>query len=177
MVIWLMIREGNTMHNRVLAVAFLAAFTVAAAAQSAPERQRSPESRTWPYTRRMRGHEHYYTVIVARRSCPTGERAGVRYALSPTQYIEVLPLPPARSQPARSHGVEHGERRGLRKYLAAKDGPCRRTSSGARMAAAGLRCSIRKQQGRVCRAAEAREAGGCAERDRPPYHPRRIPGA
>jgi catechol 2,3-dioxygenase-like lactoylglutathione lyase family enzyme len=123
MVIWLMIREGNTMHNRVLAVAFLAAFTVAAAAQSAPERPKiTGISHLAVYTSDAAATEHYYTVIVGAAKLPDPENAqGVRYALSPTQYIEVLPLPPGAGVNRLDHTAWNTESaEGLRKYLAAK---------------------------------------------------------
>ena len=120
MVIWLMIREGNTMHNRVLAVAFLAAFTVAAAAQSAPERPKiTGISHLAVYTSDAAATEHYYTVIVGAAKLPDPENAqGVRYALSPTQYIEVLPLPPGAGVNRLDHTAWNTESaEGLRKYL------------------------------------------------------------
>ena len=76
------------------------------------------------YTSDPAATEHYYTVVVGAVKLMDYENPqGVRYALSPTQYIEVLPLPAgAISSVVRLDHVawitESAE--GMRKYLAAK---------------------------------------------------------
>src|SRR5580658_4854494 len=92
------------MQSRFLAAApltalfsvLLAVFAVAAApAQSAPARpQITGISHLAVYASDPAATEHYYTAIVGAVKLPDPENPqGVRYALSPTQFVEVLPLP------------------------------------------------------------------------------------
>ena len=107
----------------ILAV-ILAAFSVTAAApQNAPARPKiTGVSHIALYSSDPAATERYYTTVVGavKLSDPESEQ-GVRFALSPTQYIEVLPLP-AKAGIARLEHIafitESAE--GMRKYLAAK---------------------------------------------------------
>ncbi len=107
-----------------LLIAFVAAFAVtAAAAQNAPLRPKiTGISHIAVYTSDPSATEHYYTVVVGAAKLPDPENPqGVRYAVSPTQFIEVLPLPSGASVNRLDHtawNTESAER--MRKYLAAK---------------------------------------------------------
>src|SRR5579862_1520234 len=67
----------------------------AAVAQSTPARPKiTGISHLAVYTSDPAATEHYYTVTIGAVKQPDPENPkGVRYALSPTQFIEVLPLP------------------------------------------------------------------------------------
>ena len=112
------------MHPRVLSVAFVAALVfTAAAAQTAPARPKiTGLSHLAVYTSDPAAAERYYTTVVGAVKLPDPENSkGVRYAVSPTQFVEVLPLPPAAGINRLDHTAwitESAE--GLRKYLAAK---------------------------------------------------------
>jgi catechol 2,3-dioxygenase-like lactoylglutathione lyase family enzyme len=112
------------MQSRVLAAAFLAVFTLSATAQQRPKI--TGISHLAVYTSDPAATDHYYTAIVGAAKLPDPENPqGVRYALSATQFIEVLPLPagagPSSSIVRLDHtawNVESAE--GMRRYLAAK---------------------------------------------------------
>lgn len=102
-------------------IAFSALTTVAA--QSVPPRPKiTGISHIAVYTSDPAATEHYYTAVVGavKLSDPENEQ-GVRYALSETQYIEVLPLPANAGVVRLDHvawTTENAE--GMRRYLAAK---------------------------------------------------------
>lgn len=109
------------MHSRFQAAAFLIALTVAAAAQTAAPRPRiTGISHLAVYTSNAAATEHYYKDIIGAARLPDPENpAGVRYALSATQFVEVLPLPPGSGVNRLDHtawNVSSAE--GMRKYLA-----------------------------------------------------------
>jgi len=113
------------MQTRFLVAAAAAACTVAAvaAAQTAPPRPKiTGISHLAVYTSDAAATEHYYTVDVGAIKLPDPENPqGVRYALSATQFIEVLPLPASAGVSRLDHtawNVDSAEK--MRKYLAAK---------------------------------------------------------
>jgi catechol 2,3-dioxygenase-like lactoylglutathione lyase family enzyme len=110
------------MHPRLLATALLAAFTLAAAAQSTTPRPKiTGVSHLAVYTSDAAAADHYYRQIVGAAKLPDPENPhGVRYAVSSTQFIEVLPLPPGSGINRLDHTAwitESAE--GMRQYLAA----------------------------------------------------------
>jgi catechol 2,3-dioxygenase-like lactoylglutathione lyase family enzyme len=116
------------MQTRLFVVALAAASLVtAAAAQYGPK----PEpvrpkitgiSHLAVYTSDAAATEHFYTVSVGAVKLPDPENPqGVRYALSATQFIEVLPLPAGAGVNRLDHiGLNTENAEGMRKYLAAK---------------------------------------------------------
>jgi len=87
------------MQFRLLAAASLTAFTFAAAAQMPDKPIARPRitgiSHIAVYTSNPAATEHYYREILgAAKLADPEDPKGVRYALSATQFIEVLPLPP-----------------------------------------------------------------------------------
>jgi len=110
------------MHTRTLAVFFLAVSAVTAAAQSAPARPKiTGISHLAVYTSDAAATEHFYTAVVGAAKLPDPENPqGVRYALSATQFVEVLPLPSNAGINRLDHiafNTESAE--DLRQYLAA----------------------------------------------------------
>ena len=112
------------MKPKFLSVALVAAFTLTTAAQTTPPRPKILGiSHIAVYTSDAAATDHYYREIVGAAKLPDPENPkGIRYALSATQYIEVLPLPPG----AGINRLDHTawvttSAEGLRKYLAAKD--------------------------------------------------------
>jgi catechol 2,3-dioxygenase-like lactoylglutathione lyase family enzyme len=111
------------MDWKLSAVLFASTLTLAAAAQTAPAR---PEitgiSHLAVYTSNPAATEHYYREIIgAAKQADPENPAGVRYALSATQFVEVLPLPADAGINRLDHtawNVTSAE--GMRKYLAAK---------------------------------------------------------
>jgi catechol 2,3-dioxygenase-like lactoylglutathione lyase family enzyme len=86
------------MNCKFLAAASLAVFTVTAAAQWADKPVTRPRitgiSHLAVYTSDPAATDHYYREIIGAAKLPDPENPkGVKYALSATQYIEVLPLP------------------------------------------------------------------------------------
>jgi len=86
------------MNLRFLAAASLVVFTVSAAAQWADKPVTRPRitgiSHIAVYASDPAATDHYYTEIIGALKLPDPENPkGVKYALSATQYIEVLPLP------------------------------------------------------------------------------------
>jgi catechol 2,3-dioxygenase-like lactoylglutathione lyase family enzyme len=108
------------MQSRTLAVALLATLAVAASAQERPKI--TGISHLAVYTSDPAATERYYTVIVGAARLPDPENPqGVRYALSATQFVEVLPLPSGAGINRLDHiawNVVSAE--GMRRYLAAK---------------------------------------------------------
>jgi catechol 2,3-dioxygenase-like lactoylglutathione lyase family enzyme len=112
------------MHARFLTVAFLATFTLTAAAQAAPPRPKiTSVSHLAVYTSDAAATNHYYVDVVGAAKLPDPENPkGVRYALSATQYIEVLPLQAGVGVSRLDHTAwVTDSAEGMRKYLAAKD--------------------------------------------------------
>jgi len=111
------------MQIKLPAFALVALFGVtAAAAQTAPPRPKIIGiSHLAVYTSDAAATEHYYTVIVGAAKLPDPENSkGVRYALSPTQFIEVLPLPEGAGINRLDHTAWKTESaEGMRKYLGA----------------------------------------------------------
>src|SRR6266702_3147568 len=92
-------------------------------AQSAPARPKiTCISHLAVYTSNPAATEHYYTVTVgAVKQADPENPKGVRYALSGTQFIEVLPLPADAGINRMDHaGLNTVDAEGMRKYLAAK---------------------------------------------------------
>ena len=111
------------MHSRFFAAAFLSAFSLAAAAQTVPPRPKiTGISHLAVYTSNPAATDHYYREIVGAAKLPDPENpAGVRYAISATQFVDVLPLPPGAGIDRLDHSawnVTNAE--GMRTYLAAK---------------------------------------------------------
>ena len=92
-------------------------------AQTAPERPRiTGISHLAVYTSDPAATEHYYTDIIgaAKERDPENPQ-GVRYALSSTQFIEVLPLPPGAGINRLDHTAWNtADVEAMRRYLAAK---------------------------------------------------------
>ncbi len=94
-----------------------------AVAQSTPARPRiTGISHLAVYTSNPAATEHYYTVSIGAQKQPDPENPkGVRYVLSSTQYIEVLPLPADAGVNRMDHAAFNtADAEGLRKYLAGK---------------------------------------------------------
>ena len=86
------------MQFRLLAAASLAAFTFAAAAQMPDKPITRPRitgiSHIAVYTSNPAATDHYYREILgAAKLADPEDPKGVRYAVSATQFVEVLPLP------------------------------------------------------------------------------------
>ncbi|MGA2753854.1 MAG: VOC family protein [Terracidiphilus sp.] len=116
------------MQNRFFIVAlvaavFMTAVAATAAAQKTPVRPKiTGISHLAVYTSDAAATEHFYTVSVGAVKEADPENAqGVRYALSATQFIEVLPLPEGAGINRLDHAAFNTESaEGMRKYLAAK---------------------------------------------------------
>jgi catechol 2,3-dioxygenase-like lactoylglutathione lyase family enzyme len=111
------------MQLRTLAAAFLVALTAVASAQKTPPRPRiTGISHLAVYTSDAAATDHYYTVDLGAAKLPDPENPqGVRYAFSPTQFIEVLPLPGGSGINRLDHTAWNTESaEGMRRYLAAK---------------------------------------------------------
>jgi catechol 2,3-dioxygenase-like lactoylglutathione lyase family enzyme len=114
------------MHSRVIAAAFLLAFTAVASAQMPDRPLTRPKitgiSHLAVYTSDPAATEHFYRAVVgaAKLSDPENPK-GVRYALSATQFIEVLPLPADAGINRLDHiAWKTEDAEGLRRYLSAK---------------------------------------------------------
>jgi catechol 2,3-dioxygenase-like lactoylglutathione lyase family enzyme len=111
---------------RVLAAAFLLAFPVVAAAQLPDPPITRPKitgvSHLAVYTSNAVAAGRFYREVVGAVELPDPENPkGARYALSATQFIEVLPLPAGAGINRLDHvayNIENAE--GLRKFLASK---------------------------------------------------------
>jgi catechol 2,3-dioxygenase-like lactoylglutathione lyase family enzyme len=111
------------MRMNVLVPALLIAVAGAAVAQSAPPRPKiTGISHLAVYTSNPAATDHYYTVTVGAVKMADPENPqGVKYAVSGTQYIEVLPLPPNAGINRMDHAAFNTDNaEGMRKYLAAK---------------------------------------------------------
>ena len=98
-------------------------FAGAASAQSTAARPKiTGVSHLAVYTSNPAATEHYYTVTIgAVKQADPENPKGVRYALSPTQFIEVLPLPADAGVNRMDHAAFNtSDAEGMRKYLAAK---------------------------------------------------------
>jgi catechol 2,3-dioxygenase-like lactoylglutathione lyase family enzyme len=115
--------EGKPMPNRILAALLPAALAAAALGQSAPQRPAiTGISHLAVYASDAAAAEHYFTAVVGAVKLPDPENPqGVRYALSATQFIEVLPLPAGAGINRLDHSAWNTvSAEGMRKYLAAK---------------------------------------------------------
>ena len=116
------------MQNRfffvaLVAAVFLTAVAATAAAQKTPVRPKiTGISHLAVYTSDATATEHFYTVNVgAVKEADPENPKGVRYALSATQFVEVLPLPEGAGINRLDHvGLNTESAEGMRKYLAAK---------------------------------------------------------
>jgi catechol 2,3-dioxygenase-like lactoylglutathione lyase family enzyme len=97
--------------------------TVCALSQNAPARPRiTGVSHLAVYTSNPAATERYYTFTVGAVKMADPENPkGVKYALSSTQYVEVLPLPANAGVNRMDHAAFNTDSaEGMRKYLAAK---------------------------------------------------------
>lgn len=111
------------MRSGIPLAAFATALTLGAAAQPAPPRPAiTGISHLAVYASDPAASDHYYRDIVGTAKLPDPENPrGVRYALNPTQFIEVLPLPHDAGIRRLDHTAWNTESaEGMRKYLAAK---------------------------------------------------------
>jgi catechol 2,3-dioxygenase-like lactoylglutathione lyase family enzyme len=114
------------MNSRVLAAAFLLTLTVSAVAQLPDPPITRPKitgiSHLAVYTSDAAATDHYYRDVIGAARLPDPENPqGVRYAFNPTQFVEVLPLPPGAGINRLDHTAYNTDNaEGLRKYLAAK---------------------------------------------------------
>ncbi len=108
---------------RVAAFVFVFTVVAVAAAQSTPDRPKiTGISHLAVYTSDPAATEHYYTVdIGAVKEADPENAKGVRYMLSGTQFVEVLPLPANAGIDRMDHAAFNTvDAEGMRKYLAAK---------------------------------------------------------
>jgi len=106
-----------------LLLAWISLTGIAASAQSTPARPKiTGVSHLAVYTSDPAATEHYYTVAIgAVKQADPENPAAVRYVLSPTQYIEVLPLPGGSGINRMDHAaLNTADAEAMRKYLAAK---------------------------------------------------------
>ena len=116
------------MQNRFFLAALVAgslmtAVAATAAAQNAPARPKiTGISHLAVYTSDATATEHFFTVSVGAVKATDPENPqGVRYMLSPTQFVEVLPLPAGTGINRMDHVALNTESaEGMRKYLAAR---------------------------------------------------------
>jgi len=111
------------MQTRFLSVALFAALTAAAVAQTAPPRPKiTGVSHIAIYTSNPAATAHYFTFVVGAVKEPDPENPqGVRYAVSSTQFIEVLPLPAGQGINRLDHiAWKTTNAEEMRRYLAAK---------------------------------------------------------
>ena len=113
------------MPTRLLVLALIAAALGpnGAAAQTAPPRPKiTGVSHIAVYAADPATAEHYYTTVVGAVKLRDPENPqGARYAISATQFIEVLPLPAGAGIDRLDHTAWNTESaEGMRKYLAAK---------------------------------------------------------
>ena len=108
------------MRYRFLLALLMLFFATAALAQSGPARPRiTGISHLAVYASDPAATEHYYTVTSGAVKQPDPENPkGVRYAVSPTQFIEVLPLPADAGVNRMDHAAFNTEdAEGLRNFL------------------------------------------------------------
>ncbi len=111
------------MNSRFFAAAAFAAFAVTAFAQNGPVRPKiTGVSHLAVYTTDAAGAEHFYKDTLGAAKLPDPENPkGVRYAFTPTQFVEVLPLPEGKGISRLDHAAWRTDNaEGMRKYLAAK---------------------------------------------------------
>jgi catechol 2,3-dioxygenase-like lactoylglutathione lyase family enzyme len=114
------------MQPRFLAAAFLAAFTVAAAAQMPDPPIMRPKitgfSHLAVYTSNAVATDRFYREAIGAAKLPDPEnKLGVRYAINATQFIEVLPLPAGAGINRLDHiAFNTTDAEGMRKYLSVK---------------------------------------------------------
>ncbi len=114
------------MSSRFFAAVFLAAITVSAAAQMPDKPLTRPRitgiSHIAVYTSNPAATDSYYREVVGAVRQPDPENPkGVRYALSATQFIEVLPLPPDAGINRLDHiAWKTDDAETLRRYLGSK---------------------------------------------------------
>jgi catechol 2,3-dioxygenase-like lactoylglutathione lyase family enzyme len=114
------------MPSKFLVAASLVAFTVTAAAQMPDKPLTRPKitgiSHLAVYTSNPAVADRFYREVVGAVKLPDPENSkGVRYALSATQFIEVLPLPPDAGINRLDHTAWNTEdAETLRRYLGAK---------------------------------------------------------
>lgn len=111
------------MHLKFLIPAVFVAATLSAAAQSTPARPKiTGISHLAVYTSDAAATDRFYRETVGAAKLPDPENPkGVKYALSATQYVEVLPLPANAGINRLDHTAWNTvDAEGLRKYLAAK---------------------------------------------------------
>jgi catechol 2,3-dioxygenase-like lactoylglutathione lyase family enzyme len=111
------------MNRSFLLVLVLLLASAGLSAQSVPERPRiTGISHLAVYTSNPAATEHYYTVTIGavKRTDPENPK-GVRYMLSGTQFVEVLPLPADAGVNRMDHAaLNTSDAEGMRKFLAAK---------------------------------------------------------
>lgn len=111
------------MHSKFFAFAGMAALGVATVGLNAQERPKiTGVSHLAVYTSDAAATEHYYRVVLgaAKQTDPENPQ-GVKYALSATQFIEVLPLPANAGINRMDHAAFNTENaEGMRKFLATK---------------------------------------------------------
>jgi catechol 2,3-dioxygenase-like lactoylglutathione lyase family enzyme len=110
------------MYPKFFAAACVAAFALSVVAQSPKRPAIMGISHLAVYTSNPAATEHYYKDIIgaAKMADPENPK-GVKYALSATQFIEVLPLPAGAVIKRLDHTAWNTENaEGMRKYLAAK---------------------------------------------------------
>jgi len=111
------------MYQKLFAAAGLVAFGFSALVLNAQERPKiTGVSHLAVYTSDAAATDHYYReVIGALKEADPENPAGVKYAFSATQYVEVLPLPANAGVNRMDHaGLNTSDADGMRKYLAAK---------------------------------------------------------
>jgi catechol 2,3-dioxygenase-like lactoylglutathione lyase family enzyme len=130
------------MHWKFIAAASLAAFIVTAAAQMPDKPLARPKitgiSHLAVYTSDPAATDHFYREIVGAAKLPDPENPkGIRYALSATQFIEVLPLPEGAGINRLDHTAWNtDDAESLRRYLGGKSwkvpGQVERGADGSR---------------------------------------------
>ena len=111
------------MQSKYFAIAVLAGFALSATAETTPARPKiTGISHLSVYTSDPAATEHYYREIIgAAKMADPEDSKGVRYGISATQFVEVLPLPPNSGINRMDHAAFNTESAdGMRKYLAAK---------------------------------------------------------
>ncbi len=111
------------MRSTLLTTVLLVVSAAVVAAQSSPARPKiTGISHLAVYTSNPSATEHYYVKVIGAVKMPDPENPqGARYALSGSQFVEVLPLPPNSGINRMDHAALNTEdAEGMRKYLAAK---------------------------------------------------------
>jgi len=111
------------MQFRLMSAAFLAVAVPAAMAQTVPVRPSiTGISHIAVYTSDAAATDHFYRLVVGAEKQPDPENSqGVRYVLSATQFVEVLPLPAGAGVNRLDHTAWNTTNaEAMRRYLAAK---------------------------------------------------------